>query len=126
MKMHAKTKVLFPIIKITIYVLIVFFLVLLSTKSYSFGKAVFTDAGKDKVPGKDLNIAIENGSSKMDVANTLKSDGLIDNSYVFYVQSILYKASFKPGKYTLNTSSKPEDVIEALSAGSADNGAKSE
>lgn len=115
--MSTKANIFKNVVRVTIYFLLVFFMFFIGSKSFGFGKALFTDAGKDKAPGVDVPITILSGMSNGDVAEELERAGVIESKLVFEVQSILYKADFKKGVYTVNTSTSPEDLIEVLSAG---------
>ena len=118
--MGTKTNIFKTVVKVTIYFLLIFFMFFIGTKSFYFGKALFTDAGIDKAPGRDITVVIPPGSSNGDVAERLVDAGVIESKLVFGVQCILYDAEFKAGTYTLNTSSAPDDIIEVLSAGAVE------
>ncbi len=104
-------------IRISIYVLLLTFLIVFAQRGYKFGVAVFTDKGVDDAPGKDVTVVVNSGDGSMEVARALESQGIIKDARVFFVQTILYSGKFKPGTYTINTSSSPDDIIEILSAG---------
>lgn len=103
-------------IKLVAYLLIAALLFVLSTKGFKFGRAIFTDKGYEEVPGKNISVTISDSMSRFDISKLLEEKGIIDDAYVFYVQTYLYEGKFKAGKYKLNTSSSPEQIVETLSA----------
>ena len=65
----------------------------------------------------DVNIKIEAGLGRMDIADKLWDNGVIDNKLVFFVQTLLYcdeVKEFIPGDYVLNTSWSGEEIVETL------------
>lgn len=104
-------------VSIFIYTMLIVCMVLLATTGYEFGKDVFSTKGKQSKPGVDVNIRIESGSGRMDIANNLWNNGVVDNKLVFFVQTILYcdeSDGFIPGDYVLNTSWSGEELVEIL------------
>lgn len=113
----AKTsKIIKPLIRITIYILLALLIFVLGTMSYNFGRNVFSDEGFEKAPGIDVVVTVESGDSIRDVAKMLYNQGVIGDMNVFYVQSFIYEADFKAGTYTVNSSSGGEEIIETLSS----------
>ena len=76
---------------------------------------MFSEKGMAEAPGEERVITIEEGDSNMDVAVKAVEAGLAEDKWVFYVQSLLYEAEFKPYQYTVNNSLPAESVIEILS-----------
>ena len=107
-------------IKLVTCLIIAALLFALSTKSFEFGRKVFTDKGYEEAPGKNISVTISESMSRMDISKLLKEKGIIDDSYVFFLQTYLYEGKFKSGKYKLNTSSSPEEIVEILSAKKTD------
>lgn len=117
MSLNTKTSnILKSFIKITIYVLFALLLIVLGTMSYNFGREVFSDDGYEKKPGMEISVVIEQGDSIKTVAQMLYDNKVIGDINVFYVQSLIYEADFKPGTYTVNNSASGEEIIEMLSA----------
>lgn len=104
-------------VSIFVYTMLVVCMVLLATTGYEFGKDVFSAKGKQSAPGVDVNIRIESGAGRMDIADKLWDNGVIDNKLVFFVQTLLYcdeVKEFIPGDYVLNTSWSGEEIVETL------------
>lgn len=102
-------------IKVSVYALLITLLIILSTRGYNFGKDLFSEKGYEEGPGTDATITVNSGEGAMSVAGKLVDKGIIDDKLVFYVQTILYEASFEPGTYTVNSSLNSEEIIETLS-----------
>lgn len=104
------------IFKTALFALLVLIIVILGTKSYNFGNAIFDNTGRDKAPGVDVEVVIAPGDSVSDVSAYLYRQKLIKDKTIFRIQSMIYEADFKPGTYTINSSSSGEDIISTLSA----------
>ena len=102
-------------VKMSIYLIMIIFLYIVGTKGFEFGEKVFAVQGIEEAPGRDISVIIPAGSSKMEVGRLLKNYGLIDDPYVFMVQSYIYELDIYPGTHNLNTSYSPEDIMIALS-----------
>lgn len=102
-------------IKIAVWLVLIVILFTLGVKGFRFGEKVFSEEGMAKQPGEEKIITIEKGDSNMEVAEKAVEAGLADDKWVFYVQSLLYEAKFKPYQYTVNNSLSAEDIIEILS-----------
>lgn len=98
-----------------VYILLIALLVYLGSKAYVFGQKLFSEQGYEESPGRDVTITISAEESNMQVAEKLVQNGIVGNKMVFYFQTLLYEGEYKPGTYTLNTSSSAEDIIEYLS-----------
>lgn len=120
--------VLNMIFRLSLSCIIVVIIYRLAMYSYHFGYMVFTDAAREPSPGRDITISVNEEEGVYDIGKTLEKRGLISDAKIFYVQALLleYKDKLNPGTYTLNTSMKPEEMLEAMSAtgeGDGENGA---
>ena len=79
-------------IKVTVYFVVAAVLIILGTVSYNFGKDVFANEGYEEAPGTEIVVTIDSGDSKMDVAQKLYDNHVVEKKMVYYVQSILYEA----------------------------------
>ncbi len=102
-------------IKVSVYTILIACMILIAREGYRFGRAVVSDDGYESSPGTDVTITISGNESKMEVAEKLEEQGIVENKIVFYVQSLLYEAKYIPGEYTLNSSLSGEDIVEILS-----------
>ena len=102
--------------KMIVYIVIVAVTYELAVYGFEVGEKIFTDKGYKDEPGKNISVTVTESMSSMEVAEVLEDKGIVEDKYIFYVQSILYEADFKEGKYKLNTSLCPEDIVNTLSS----------
>lgn len=102
-------------IKIAVWLVLIVILCVLGVKGFQFGEKVFSEKGMAEAPGEERVITIEEGDSNMDVAVKAVEAGLAEDKWVFYAQSLLYEAKFKPYEYTVSNSLSAESIIEILS-----------
>lgn len=105
-------------VRVIILVFIITAVVKLSFWAYDFGFQIFVDAPVTVGSGRDVDVTIPMGKSAMDIGKILESNGLIEDSKVFYFQELLsaYHNKLKPGFYTLNTSMSVDEMMEIMSA----------
>lgn len=117
MKKNSKStkNIAYKLIKTGIFALLFLILIVGAKKGFEFGEQVFSEKGCEKRPGSDVEVVIENGDSKMEVADKMVSYGLAKSKWVFYAQSLLYNGKYTPGTFMLNTSESPEKLIQTLS-----------
>ena len=104
-------------VKTVIYLAVAALIYQLSVTGFTLGQKVFSESGYKEAPGKNISVTISKSMSKLDVARLLEDKGIVENKWIFYLQSFLYESDYKSGKYKLNTSSSPEELIVTLSAG---------
>ncbi len=102
-------------IKAAVWLVLIVILCVLGVKGFQFGEKVFSEKGMAEAPGEDRVITIVESDSNMDGAVKAVEAGLAEDKWVFYVQSLLYEAKFKPYAYTINNSLPAESIIEILS-----------
>lgn len=117
------SKISMKIIRISLKVIVVAVLVMIlykgTTTAYSYGYAIFNDIPMEDKPGTDITITIDKDTSAREIGNILESEGLVDNGFVFFIQTKLVEKGkeIKPGRYELNTSMTAEDMIKAMATG---------
>ena len=95
-------------------------ILLLSVKGYVFGKAVFDEReGTSKNP-YTVTVTVETGEGIRQVAEKLKSEGLIDSPLVLIVQKYFYGSSLKAGSYRLNSNMTGKMILDVLSGAAVD------
>jgi UPF0755 protein len=124
-KASSSSKTIRIMSRIVTTVVLIMLVIVLSIKGYNFGIAVFSKQGVDAAPGQNTTITIPKGADKEVVKDILYNNGLIKNTSTFNIQCYIYEAKFTAGEYTLNTSSSPEDIIETLKLGPAEEGFES-
>lgn len=106
--------------KVIFWIVVVMFLYTGITKGYQFGYKVFHSTAVSSGTGIEKEIVIPENPTAGSVAKTLKENGLIKDSMVFWVQYILFECEPKAGVYTLNTSMTSRDIIEYLNKAGTD------
>ena len=104
------------ILKVVIYVAVVFFIYKGATIAYDYGFRVFKEEPMTQAPGVDINVEITMGKSALQIGEILESKGLIRDAKLFYLQNLLsaYKNKLRPGEYTLNTSMTAKEMMVVM------------
>ena len=116
--------------KIVFWIVFLAIFAFICTKAYAVGNQMFSPEGMaPEGQGVEIEVTIPENAEVMDVAEILKDSGLIENKYIFWVQTILFAeetlsgeektdtAYCKSGAYLLNTEYSAEDIIEILQEG---------
>lgn len=88
-----------------------------ATKAYSFGYDVFMDEAVDtEENAREVTVTISEGESVLDIGKMLERRGLINNAYVFFVQSYCYENGrhLKPGSYNLTTGMNAQTIMSTI------------
>ena len=126
-KKEAAGVAVYSVVKIVVIILVIMVVYLLGSMAYSYGERIFGEPPMESAPGTDIVITVGSEDSVRDIAENLKSAGLIRDAGLFVLQERLagYKEGVKAGTYTLNTSMTPEELIQTMAAssdeGDADN-----
>ena len=126
-KKEAAGVAVYSVVKIVVIILVIMVVYRLGSMAYSYGERIFGEPPMESAPGTDIVITVGSEDSVRDIAENLKSAGLIRDAGLFVLQERLagYKEGFKAGTYTLNTSMTPEELIQTMAAssdeGDADN-----
>ncbi|MFQ9511742.1 MAG: hypothetical protein ACLRZ7_12740 [Lachnospiraceae bacterium] len=86
------------------------------TFGYRFGYAVFYSTPLQPDSYREINFTVKEGESTLEVGRRLKNDGIIENEYVFLVQSICFEFDIQPGDYSVSPSMDTRQLLELLSA----------
>ncbi len=109
------------IILLAIRVVLVVVIIVIAGKgikvAYDFGHSIFYAQAVEDAPGHDITVTINAGDGAGEVAELLKSKGLIDNKYSIIVQAKFFDYEVKPGTYTFNTSQTSREILEQLNEG---------
>ena len=126
-KKEAAGVAVYSVVKIVVIILVIMVVYRLGSMAYSYGERIFGEPPMESAPGTDIVITVGSEDSVRDIAENLKSAGLIRDAGLFVLQERLagYKDGVKAGTYTLNTSMTPEELIQTMAAssdeGDADN-----
>lgn len=109
--------ILSTMIRLTITIVVIYFIYNVGIESYNFGYRVFADVAMEISPGRDKDVTIVEGKSVMEIGEILEEAGLIKDAKIFFVQELLseYHGELKPGIYTLNTSMSGTELMAAMS-----------
>lgn len=109
--------VLSTVIRLTIAIVVIYFIYNIGIDSYNFGYRVFADVAMEISPGRDKEVTIVAGKSVMEIGEILEDAGLVKDARIFWAQEMLsdYHGELKPGVYTLNTSMTGTEMIAAMS-----------
>lgn len=108
-------------VKIVIYMLVAVVIYIVLSSAFSFGELIFSEKGMAaKGKGTEIQVTIPKNASSKEVGDILKKNGLIENSYAFVIQVVIYEAKIVPGKYVLNTEENPKEILEILSGVTTD------
>ena len=103
-------------IKLIVYALVLLVLVRGSFLAYHFGYDIFEN--RSKLSGNELiSLDIEEGSSIYDIAKLLKEKGIINNEYIFIIQSKIFSYKIKPGHYDIEEGENIKKILGILNAG---------
>lgn len=119
-KKEAAGVAVYSVVKIVVIILVIMVVYRLGSMAYSYGERIFGEPPMESAPGTDIVITVGSEDSVRDIAENLKSAGLIRDAGLFVLQERLagYKEGVKAGTYTLNTSMTPEELIQTMAASS--------
>ncbi len=103
-------------LSILLVVLLAFVLVKAGEVAYDLGYRVFTEPALEDAPGQDKSVVLTEGMSALELGSLLEEKRLVDSGLLFAIQLQLseYHDKIKAGKYTLNTSKNPRELIQIL------------
>ena len=107
--------------KIALYVCVAVLVIWIGKVTYQFGYNIFNQQAMSPGEGQEVTVVIKEDATAYDIAKTLKSKGLIEDSLVFVEQEKLsnYSGKMRPGTYLLSTAYTPTRIMGIL-AGDAE------
>ena len=107
--------------KIALYVCVAVLVIWIGKVTYQFGYNIFNQQAMSPGEGQEITVVIKEDATAYDIAKTLKSKGLIEDSLVFVVQEKLsnYSGKMRPGSYLLSNAYTPTR-IRGILAGDAE------
>ena len=113
--------------KIALYVCVAVLVIWIGKVTYQFGYNVFNQQAMNPGEGQEVTVVIKEDATSYDIAKTLKSKGLIEDTLVFWVQEKLsnYSGKMKPGTYLLSTAYTPNRIMGILAGDAEQEGATS-
>ena len=115
------------VFRIALYVCVAVFIFWAGKTTYQFGYDIFNQQAMSPGDGQEVTVVIKEDATSYDIAKTLKSKGLIEDTLVFWVQEKLsnYSGKMKPGTYLLSTAYTPNRIMGILSGDAEQEGATS-
>ena len=106
------------VFRLFVYAVALIVLIFCATASYHFGLKIFSARGMAEAPGQDFTIEVKEGTTVRALGDELERYGIIEDSNVFYVQSLIYEVkTVKPGNYVFNSSMSGEKLLGVITAG---------
>ena len=108
--------------KIALYVCVAVLVIWIGKVTYQFNQQAMNPG-----EGQEVTVVIKEDATSYDIAKTLKSKGLIEDTLVFWVQEKLsnYSGKMKPGTYLLSTAYTPNRIMGILAGDAEQEGATS-
>lgn len=88
--------------------------------SFQFMKSIMMmDGSTENLTGETVSVTIPSGSTTSDIANILKEQGLISNTFTFRLSSKIngYDGTYQMGTYDVDTGMTPTQIMALLQSG---------
>lgn len=116
-KLHGMTISLVSNALWALLVAVVLFVGIIGSKRlYLFGYQVFAKETR-QVESKQLEITIGEDAGVLSVGQQLEKNGIIDDAYIFFVQSLIFDLDVKPGTYVIDTQNSSRELLEIFNKG---------
>ena len=105
------------LLRLALLILVVAGVFKIGEYAYTYCYSIVSDAAVDEEPGRDVSISVTPDMSAGKVAKLLEKKGLVESADVFKIQMKVsgYEDKIQPGKYVLNTSMRPREMLKILS-----------
>lgn len=105
------------LLRLALLILVVAGVFKIGEYAYTYCYSIVSDAAVDEEPGRDVSISVTSDMSAGKVAKLLEKKGLVESADVFKIQMKVsgYEDKIQPGKYVLNTSMRPREMLKILS-----------
>ena len=81
--------------KIALYVCVAVLVIWIGKVTYQFGYNVFNQQAMNPGEGQEVTVVIKEDATSYDIAKTLKSKGLIEDTLVFWVTGKTFKLQWE-------------------------------
>ena len=105
-------------VKIALFCVVVYFI---GIRLFNFGYKLFYESSMAKDNAKEVVFEIKDTDTVEDIAENLKSVGLIDDPFVFKFRAKIYKTKFTPNVYNLKNSMTIKNMLDIFDNPSDDN-----
>lgn len=104
------------LLRLALLILVVVGIFKVGEYAYTYCYSVVSDTAAEEEPGRDVSVSVTSDMSAGKVAKLLERKGLVKNADVFKIQMKVtgYEDKIQPGKYVLNTSMRPREMLKIL------------
>ena len=104
------------LLRLALLILVVVGIFKVGEYAYTYCDSVVSDTAAEEEPGRDVSVSVTSDMSAGKVAKLLERKGLVKSADVFKIQMKVtgYEDKIQPGKYVLNTSMRPREMLKIL------------
>ena len=104
------------LLRLALLILVVVGIFKVGEYAYTYCYSVVSDTAAEEEPGRDVSVSVTSDMSAGKVAKLLERKGLVKSADVFKIQMKVtgYEDKNQPGKYVLNTSMRPREMLKIL------------
>lgn len=104
------------LLRLALLILVVVGIFKVGEYAYTYCYSVVSDTAAEEEPGRDVSVSVTSDMSAEKVAKLLERKGLVKSADVFKIQMKVtgYEDKIQPGKYVLNTSMRPREMLKIL------------
>lgn len=104
------------LLRLALLILVVVGIFKVGEYAYTYCYSVVSDTAAEEEPGRDVSVSVTSDMSAGKVAKLFGRKGLVKSADVFKIQMKVtgYEDKIQPGKYVLNTSMRPREMLKIL------------
>ena len=104
------------LLRLALLILVVVGIFKVGEYAYTYCYSVVSDTAAEEEPGRDVSVSVTSDMSAGKVAKLRERKGLVKSADVFKIQMKVtgYEDKIQPGKYVLNTSMRPREMLKIL------------
>lgn len=104
------------LLRLALLILVVVGIFKVGEYAYTYCYSVVSDTAAEEEPGRDVSVSVTSDMSAGKVAKLFERKGLVKSADVFKIQIKVtgYEDKIQPGKYVLNTSMRPREMLKIL------------
>ena len=104
------------LLRLALLILVVVGIFKVGEYAYTYCYSVVSDTAAEEEPGRDVSVSVTSDMSAGKVAKLLERKRLVKSADVFKIQMKVtgYEDKIQPGKYVLNTSMRPREMLKIL------------
>ena len=104
------------LLRLALLILVVVGIFKVGEYAYTYCYSVVSDTAAEEEPGRDVSVSVTSDMSAGKVTKLLERKGLVKSADVFKIQMKVtgYEDKIQPGKYVLNTSMRPREMLKIL------------